>query len=187
VLLVVGRVVAAEHRRLLAQDQFAAGDDVVIDRGRGDEGAEADAHEGLVPLGVAADARGEQLLTEVDLPGFGQPVRGVIVEQDHRDTSNGVASVGDDELPSEHVDVLQAHVVAVLDEHGPLVVGPGCGHRHQLEVERVLVVQQEEHVLAGESGVLKRVLDAGFSGPHHPELALRIVRLEDSHLAGHLR
>ncbi len=59
-------------------------------------------------------------------------------------------------------------------------------HRGELEVERAVVVQDEEEVLAADDGVLEGVLDAVTTGEHDAELALGIVGLEDSHLAGDL-
>ncbi len=56
----------------------------------------------------------------------------------------------------------------------------------QLEVDRVLVVQDQEHVLPGDDSVLEGVLDAVAAGEHDPELALGIVGLEHPHLAGDL-
>ena len=67
-----------------------------------------------------------------------------------------------------------------------LVAGRVDGRHGQLEVLGAVVVQHQEHVVAADDGVLDAVLDALAARRDDPELAGRVVGVEDAVLAGDL-
>ncbi len=93
----------------------------------------------------------------------------------------------------ERVDVLEAHVVAVLDQgaqrgrvvDGSLGENEVLGLLPRLGVD--VVVQDQEAVLTGDHGVLGTVLDTFAARQDHAEFACRVLGFEHPPLGGDLR
>lgn len=188
-LLVVGRVVAAEHRPLLQQDQLVRGQVVVVDAGRRDHARVPEPQPPGRELRVPRRRHVVQRLGELDLvrprPRRRLGARPPVVLRDlvRQDAQPGetVAPEVDDRMPLERVDLQQPGVSSVRDQRGPRARGVDRGGG-QLEVLGVLVVQDVEEV----AGVLDAVLHTRDPGPDEHELAVRVGGVQQPHLAGDL-
>ena len=72
-------------------------------------------------------------------------------------------------------------------QHPLRTLGVRRGHADQFEVDRVVVVHDQQAVFAVDDGVLHVVFDAVAARPDHGELAGRVGRGEQPGLGGHAR
>ena len=98
------------------------------------------------------------------------------------DTRQRFASVADHQVPGERVDPFETNVIARRNQ-GALI--GRIGHRSfgQREVDRTVVVQDQEPVLAADHGVLDGVLDPFAARQHTGELGVGIAGVGDEGLA----
>ena len=175
------RPVVAEHRLLAQQGALAGGQVQVVDAYRQHERGCADAQLRRRPVGVARQAGRHQLRLESDL--LGRAVGAVGSDGPQLDSGQRLPAVADHEVLLERVDPVQADVVAAFDE--------GAERRRvadrrvdEGEVDRAVVVHDEEAVLTADDGVLHRVLDEVAARQHHGELSFRVGRVGVAHLGG---
>ena len=178
-LLVVGGVVATQHRLALEQPEPVVRDDVVEDGCGRHERAEGEAQGRLAPLRVAADAGCEEGLVEVDLL---EPVGA-----EHRDTGEPIPPERDRGVVTERGHALEPRSRAVGDHHVARTLRIGHGHRDDLEALGAVVVQHVEPVLAIDHGVRDVVLHAFTARPDDGERAGGVGGVEEQHLARDLR
>ena len=83
--------------------------------------------------------------------------------------------------------MFQAHRLVVGQQHLLLALRVVDGDTDQFEVDRVVVVHDQEAVVAALHGMFHVVLDAVLPRPDHGELAGRVCGFEQPGLGGHAR
>ena len=192
---VVLTVVAAQHRGFAAQQQGLRHGEVVVDAARGQVRGVGDAQHGGVVLG-AQHGCGVQFLVEAGRFHEGHaggaaaaPLDGQLLTRREEDAGGGVRAGGDDQVRCSEGEALQAHVFAVADDRHPTLrvlfeaftfarhVG-----KHQLGVQRIVVVLNQQVLLAGNVERLGVVFDACALGDEQGRLALGFAGGDEAHL-----
>ena len=177
-LPVVARVVSAEDGLLLAQQEVAARDLVVVHRPGCRERGIADADDRRRPFRVARRPDRVQRFVELQLPHVA--VR-VIEDAQPREPA---APVAQDSPVAEGGQPQEPDPRPVRDHDPALAGGIGGRDLDELEVEGVIVVQDEQHVGAVDDGVVAVVLDALPPRPHHARLGAEVVGVDEPFLGG---
>ena len=174
---------AAKHRLLFAHDKFVVIHEVVVDDRWRHETAIAEADARLVPLGVGAEPDGEEFVVKL------QFVRNVFVaaamlgNDRNRHSRESLATVFDRDEILEGIHALEAYGFIVRKNHAALAERIRRRNAHELKIDRILVVHDQEAVLRADDNVLDVILDSDFARPDNLKITRRVARVEQARLA----
>ena len=192
---VVLTIVAAQHRGFTAQQQGLRHGEVVVDAARRQVRGVGDAQHGGV---VLRTQHGGSVQFLVETGGFHEghaggsaaaPLDGQLLTRCEEDAGGGVRAGGDDQVRCGEGEALQAHVFAVADDRHPtlrVLFEAFTFARHvcedQLGVQRIVVVLNQQVLLAGNVERLSVVFDARALGDEQGRLALGFAGGDETHL-----
>jgi len=96
-----------------------------------------------------------------------------------------LASIFDCHEVAERIHTFNPHRFAVRQDHAALAARIIRRNTHELEVDGIFVVNDEQAVLGANHDMFDVIFDALFAGPDDLEFAGRCARVEQPNLARH--